>query len=162
MIATEAQESETDLAAVRPGPELASLRPIDQLRADIATHLLRGLPLHVAIDPTLAANTAKPGEPKTANPDQTGRSGQDGPDGHGGPGGAGAGGVGGERVEAAGPAAVLAGEVAHQVRTELAWALAGLSAKQQPGWHLIQVWPGLLLWITPAGRWYLTGPGEAR
>jgi hypothetical protein len=35
-------------------------------------------------------------------------------------------------------------------------------AKQEPGWRLIQIWPGLLLWITPAGHWHLTGPGEAR
>lgn len=32
--------------------------------------------------------------------------------------------------------------------------------KQQPGWRLIQVWPGVLLWVTPAGQWYLTGPAD--
>jgi hypothetical protein len=38
----------------------------------------------------------------------------------------------------------------------------GVDSNQQRGWRLIQIWPGLLLWITPAGRWYLTGPGEGR
>ena len=28
--------------------------------------------------------------------------------------------------------------------------------KQQPGWRLIQIWPGVLLWVTPTGHWYLS------
>ncbi|WP_433467586.1 DUF222 domain-containing protein [Spirillospora sp. CA-128828] len=27
--------------------------------------------------------------------------------------------------------------------------------KQTPGWKLHQVWPGILLWITPSGAWYI-------
>ncbi|TMR06346.1 DUF222 domain-containing protein [Actinomadura soli] len=27
--------------------------------------------------------------------------------------------------------------------------------KQSPGWHLHQPWPGLLLWVTPSGAWYI-------
>ena len=30
--------------------------------------------------------------------------------------------------------------------------------KQHPDWTLIHLWPGVLLWITPTGHWYLTGP----
>jgi hypothetical protein len=30
--------------------------------------------------------------------------------------------------------------------------------KQHPEWQTIQVWHGVLLWIAPAGHWYLTGP----
>jgi Domain of unknown function (DUF222) len=30
--------------------------------------------------------------------------------------------------------------------------------KQADGWRLIQVWPGVLLWITPSAHWYVTGP----
>lgn len=30
--------------------------------------------------------------------------------------------------------------------------------KQQPEWQLIQIWPGVLLWIAPSGHWYITGP----
>jgi Domain of unknown function (DUF222) len=35
-------------------------------------------------------------------------------------------------------------------------------AKQQPGWRVIQIWPGILLWITPNGHWRLTGPAHTR
>jgi 5-methylcytosine-specific restriction endonuclease McrA len=31
-------------------------------------------------------------------------------------------------------------------------------AKGSGGWTLIQVWPGVLLWISPTAHWYLTGP----
>ncbi|WP_433473123.1 DUF222 domain-containing protein [Spirillospora sp. CA-142024] len=31
-------------------------------------------------------------------------------------------------------------------------------AKQSPGWTLIQPWPGLLIWITPSGRWHIPLP----
>jgi hypothetical protein len=31
-------------------------------------------------------------------------------------------------------------------------------AKQTPGWELFQPWPGLLIWITPSGRWHITLP----
>jgi hypothetical protein len=27
--------------------------------------------------------------------------------------------------------------------------------KQTPGWRLFQLWPGLLVWITPAGTWHI-------
>jgi hypothetical protein len=30
--------------------------------------------------------------------------------------------------------------------------------KQTPGWRLLQPWPGLLIWITPSGRWHITLP----
>ncbi|SNS94566.1 protein of unknown function [Actinomadura meyerae] len=30
--------------------------------------------------------------------------------------------------------------------------------KQTSGWRLHQVWPGLLLWITPSGAWYIVRP----
>jgi hypothetical protein len=30
--------------------------------------------------------------------------------------------------------------------------------KQTPEWTLIQLWPGVLLWIAPTGHWYLVGP----
>jgi hypothetical protein len=30
--------------------------------------------------------------------------------------------------------------------------------KQRPEWRLIQIWPGVLLWIAPTGHWYITGP----
>ncbi|MFI0351923.1 DUF222 domain-containing protein [Actinomadura sp. 9N407] len=30
--------------------------------------------------------------------------------------------------------------------------------KQTPGWHLFQPWPGLLIWITPAGTWHIVRP----
>jgi hypothetical protein len=30
--------------------------------------------------------------------------------------------------------------------------------KQTPGWKLLQPWPGMLLWITPAGNWHITLP----
>jgi uncharacterized protein DUF222 len=30
--------------------------------------------------------------------------------------------------------------------------------KQTPGWHLRQLWPGLLIWITPTGTWHLIAP----
>lgn len=30
--------------------------------------------------------------------------------------------------------------------------------KQSPGWKLHQVWPGLLIWITPSGGWYIVRP----
>jgi hypothetical protein len=31
-------------------------------------------------------------------------------------------------------------------------------AKQSPGWRLIQIWPGLLVWITPSGKWHIILP----
>jgi hypothetical protein len=31
-------------------------------------------------------------------------------------------------------------------------------AKQSPGWSLFQPWPGLLIWITPAGTWHIVQP----
>ncbi|MCW2899215.1 MAG: hypothetical protein JWO67_1480, partial [Streptosporangiaceae bacterium] len=30
--------------------------------------------------------------------------------------------------------------------------------KQAPDWTLIQLWPGVLLWIAPTGHWYLVAP----
>lgn len=30
--------------------------------------------------------------------------------------------------------------------------------KQADGWTLIQVWPGVLLWITPSAHWYVSAP----
>ncbi|MDL4816184.1 HNH endonuclease signature motif containing protein [Actinomadura opuntiae] len=30
--------------------------------------------------------------------------------------------------------------------------------KQSPGWTLLQLWPGLLIWTTPAGAWYIVRP----
>ncbi|MBC6459210.1 HNH endonuclease signature motif containing protein [Actinomadura sp. HBU206391] len=30
--------------------------------------------------------------------------------------------------------------------------------KQHPDWTLIHIWPGVLLWISPTGHWYLVGP----
>ena len=30
--------------------------------------------------------------------------------------------------------------------------------KQSPGWKLHHIWPGLLVWITPAGAWYIVRP----
>jgi hypothetical protein len=30
--------------------------------------------------------------------------------------------------------------------------------KQHPDWNLIHLWPGVLLWISPTGHWYLVGP----
>lgn len=30
--------------------------------------------------------------------------------------------------------------------------------KQSPGWSLHQIWPGLLVWVTPAGAWYIVRP----
>lgn len=30
--------------------------------------------------------------------------------------------------------------------------------KQTPGWKLLQLWPGLLVWITPSGTWHITLP----
>lgn len=30
--------------------------------------------------------------------------------------------------------------------------------KQSPGWSLFQIWPGLLVWTTPAGAWYIVRP----
>jgi hypothetical protein len=30
--------------------------------------------------------------------------------------------------------------------------------KQRPEWQIIQIWPGVLLWIAPTGHWYLTTP----
>jgi Domain of unknown function (DUF222) len=33
--------------------------------------------------------------------------------------------------------------------------------KQSPGWSLFQVWPGLLVWTTPAGAWYIVRPDRA-
>ncbi|MFA1545551.1 HNH endonuclease signature motif containing protein [Actinomadura chokoriensis] len=30
--------------------------------------------------------------------------------------------------------------------------------KQRPDWRLVQVWPGLLIWVTPAGAWYIVRP----
>jgi hypothetical protein len=32
-------------------------------------------------------------------------------------------------------------------------------AKQAPGWRLEQVEPGVMIWTTPSGRRYTTGPG---
>jgi hypothetical protein len=265
-------------------------RPIDQLRADIAADLLRGLPLPRSVDPSQAASPAKQGKSKTANPGQPQQNGQS---------------------DGGGLAAAVAGDVGRQVRAQLGAALAGLTmrrraqvaaqageriraalrdlailwcggdpeardragagqerrnhderqatdraerlmtaadsssrqaigggaigggriggeeaghghagyrppgrmrrqivqrdlrcvfpscrrsaeqcdidhtvayhqggatcpcnlavlcrhhhrTKQQRGWRLIQIWPGLLLWITPTGQWHLTGPGEAR
>jgi hypothetical protein len=31
--------------------------------------------------------------------------------------------------------------------------------KQRPEWMLLQVWHGVLVWITPTGHWYVVGPG---
>ncbi|WP_346048262.1 HNH endonuclease signature motif containing protein [Actinomadura chokoriensis] len=30
--------------------------------------------------------------------------------------------------------------------------------KQSPGWTLHQIWPGLLIWTTPSGGWYMVRP----
>jgi hypothetical protein len=30
--------------------------------------------------------------------------------------------------------------------------------KQHPSWTLLQPWPGLLVWITPAGKWHIVTP----
>ncbi|WP_157438278.1 HNH endonuclease signature motif containing protein, partial [Actinomadura latina] len=30
--------------------------------------------------------------------------------------------------------------------------------KQRPDWRLVQVWPGLLIWVTPSGTWYIVRP----
>jgi hypothetical protein len=30
--------------------------------------------------------------------------------------------------------------------------------KQNPEWHLFQPWPGLLVWVTPAGKWHTVIP----
>lgn len=30
--------------------------------------------------------------------------------------------------------------------------------KQHPQWHLFQPWPGLLVWVTPAGKWHTVIP----
>ncbi|MFB4308912.1 DUF222 domain-containing protein [Actinomadura sp. GTD37] len=30
--------------------------------------------------------------------------------------------------------------------------------KQRPDWRLVQVWPGLLIWVTPSGGWYIVRP----
>ncbi|CNE50190.1 13e12 repeat-containing protein [Mycobacterium tuberculosis] len=30
--------------------------------------------------------------------------------------------------------------------------------KQRPDWQLVQVWPGLLIWVTPSGAWYIVRP----
>jgi hypothetical protein len=30
--------------------------------------------------------------------------------------------------------------------------------KQRPDWELVQVWPGLLIWVTPSGAWYIVRP----
>ncbi|CNE57359.1 protein of uncharacterised function DUF222 [Mycobacterium tuberculosis] len=30
--------------------------------------------------------------------------------------------------------------------------------KQSPGWKLHQIWPGLLVWVTPSGAWYIVRP----
>jgi hypothetical protein len=30
--------------------------------------------------------------------------------------------------------------------------------KQNPQWHLFQPWPGLLVWVTPAGKWHTVIP----
>ncbi|MFG1856763.1 DUF222 domain-containing protein [Actinomadura geliboluensis] len=32
--------------------------------------------------------------------------------------------------------------------------------KQSRGWRLAQVWPGLLVWITPSGTWHITRPSR--
>jgi hypothetical protein len=32
--------------------------------------------------------------------------------------------------------------------------------KQSPGWRLFQVWPGLLVWITPSGKWRIILPSR--
>jgi hypothetical protein len=34
--------------------------------------------------------------------------------------------------------------------------------KQRPGWRVIHLWPGILLWITPTGHWRVTGPADRR
>jgi hypothetical protein len=30
--------------------------------------------------------------------------------------------------------------------------------KQHPQWSLFQPWPGLLIWVTPAGKWHTVIP----
>jgi hypothetical protein len=30
--------------------------------------------------------------------------------------------------------------------------------KQSSGWKLVQPWPGVLVWVTPSGKWYITLP----
>ncbi|MGI8331202.1 DUF222 domain-containing protein [Actinomadura scrupuli] len=32
--------------------------------------------------------------------------------------------------------------------------------KQDPQWHLFQPWPGLLVWVTPAGKWHTVIPED--
>ncbi|HZE29827.1 MAG TPA: DUF222 domain-containing protein [Actinoallomurus sp.] len=34
------------------------------------------------------------------------------------------------------------------------------SVKQTRGWRLQQLWPGVLLWITPTGHWRITAPAD--
>jgi hypothetical protein len=34
------------------------------------------------------------------------------------------------------------------------------SVKQTGGWRLQQLWPGVLLWITPTGHWRITAPAD--
>ncbi|MFF5263908.1 DUF222 domain-containing protein [Actinomadura viridis] len=33
--------------------------------------------------------------------------------------------------------------------------------KQTRGWQLTQIWPGLLVWVTPSGAWHITLPNRA-
>jgi 4-amino-4-deoxy-L-arabinose transferase-like glycosyltransferase len=30
--------------------------------------------------------------------------------------------------------------------------------KQRPDWRLVQVWTGLLIWVTPSGAWFIVRP----
>ncbi|MFE9103166.1 HNH endonuclease signature motif containing protein [Actinomadura geliboluensis] len=30
--------------------------------------------------------------------------------------------------------------------------------KQRPDWRLVQVWPGLLIWVSPSGAWFIVRP----
>ncbi|WP_207939076.1 HNH endonuclease signature motif containing protein, partial [Actinomadura darangshiensis] len=30
--------------------------------------------------------------------------------------------------------------------------------KQRSDWHLFQIWPGLLIWVTPSGAWHIIRP----
>jgi hypothetical protein len=32
--------------------------------------------------------------------------------------------------------------------------------KQTKGWNLVQIWPGVLLWITPTGHWHIVAPTD--
>jgi hypothetical protein len=32
--------------------------------------------------------------------------------------------------------------------------------KQDPDWELFQLWPGVLLWVSPTGHWYLATPDD--